>query len=62
MADLKKLDREEEVSVLDREDEQTLRAIDRAVKAADEGRVVSLEEARRRVQEWSTKSSFRKTP
>ena len=42
-------------------DEETLAAIDRGIKAADEGRVVPLEEVRRRMQEWHTKSSSRKT-
>ena len=48
---------EEEVEV----DEETLAAIDRGIKAADEGRVVPLEEVRRRMQEWHIKSSSRKT-
>ena len=48
---------EEEVEV----DQETLAAIDRVIKAADEGRVVPLEEVRRRMQEWHTKSSSRKT-
>jgi predicted transcriptional regulator len=48
---------EEEVEV----DEETLAAIDRGIKAADEGRVVPLEEVRRRMQEWHTKSFSRKT-
>jgi len=48
---------EEELEV----DEETLAAIDRGIKAADEGRVVPLEEVRRRMQEWHTKSSSRKT-
>ena len=48
---------EEEVEV----DEETLAAIDRSIKAAEEGRVVPLEEVRRRMQEWHTKSSSRKT-
>ncbi len=48
---------EEEVAV----DDETLAAIDRGIKAADEGRVVPLEEVRRRMQEWNTKSSSRKT-
>jgi predicted transcriptional regulator len=48
---------EEELEV----DEETLAAIDRGIKAADEGRVVPLEEIRRRLQEWHTKSSSRKT-
>ena len=51
MADQRKLDLVDGPSVLDEEDAATLAAIDRAVKAADEGRVVSIEEARRRVQE-----------
>ena len=42
-------------------DEETLAAIDRGIKAADEGRVVPLEEVKRRMQEWHTKSSSRKT-
>jgi predicted transcriptional regulator len=48
---------EEEVEV----DEATLDAIDRGIQAADEGRVVPLEEVRRRMQERHTKSSSRKT-
>lgn len=48
---------EEEVEL----DEKTLAAIDRGIKAADEGRVVPLEEVRRRMQEWPTKSFSRKT-
>ena len=43
------------------EDEETLAAIDRGIKAADEGGVVSLEEARRRMREWFAKSSSQKT-
>jgi predicted transcriptional regulator len=42
-------------------DEETLAAIDRGIKAADEGRVVPLEEVRRRMQESHTKSCSRKT-
>jgi predicted transcriptional regulator len=48
---------EDEVEV----DEETLAAIDGGIKAADEGRVVPLEKVRRRMQEWHTKSSSRKT-
>jgi predicted transcriptional regulator len=36
--------------ILDEEDEATLAAIDRGIKAADEGRVVSSEEARWRLR------------
>jgi predicted transcriptional regulator len=62
MAEVKRLDLEGAAFLLDEEDEATLAAIDRGIKAADEGRVVPLEEVRRRIQEWSTKSSSRKTP
>jgi predicted transcriptional regulator len=41
------------------EDEETLAAIDRGIKAADEGRVVSLEEVRRMIPEWIRKFESR---
>ena len=37
------------------EDEETLAAIDRGIKAADEGRTVSLEEVRKMIPEWIAK-------
>ena len=43
--------------LLEREDEATLAAIDRGLKAAQEGRVVTADEARRRVEQWLTGSS-----
>jgi len=43
----------EEVEV----DDDTLAAIDRGLKAFKEGRVVSSEEARQRVEKWSSKFS-----
>ena len=50
MGEMKPVDQftstEEEVEV----DEDTLAAIDRGIKAADEGRVVPLEEVRRRMR------------
>ncbi len=58
MAEQLKLDHP--VPMTDEEDEATLAAIDQGIKDADEGRVVSLEEARRRIQEWLSKSSSRK--
>ncbi len=61
MAELKKRDLVEPDSILDEEDEATLAAIDRGIKAADEGRIVSFEEARRRLREWLTRSSSQKT-
>ena len=51
----------EPAPILDDEDEATLAAIDRAVKAADEVRVVPSEEVRKRMQEWLTKSLSLKT-
>ena len=47
----------EEVEV----DDQTLAGIDRGLKAVKEGRVVSSEEARRRIEKWLIKSSTPKT-
>jgi len=61
MAEVKKQDLVEPDSILDEENEATLAAIDRGIKAADEGRIVSFEEARRRLREWLTRSSSQKT-
>ena len=47
MAEWKKRDLIEPDPILDEEDEGTLAAIDRGIKAVNEGRVVSFEEARR---------------
>ena len=59
--DVKKFDFTEPADILEEEDEATLAAIDRGIKAADEGRVVPLEEVRNRMKKWLTKSSSRKT-
>jgi len=59
--DAKKLDLSESAPILDEEDEETLAAIDRGIKAADDGRVVPLEDVRRRMQTWLTKPSSQKT-
>ena len=40
-------------------DAATLAAIDRGVKAADEGRTVSLEEARKMIPQWFSKFESR---
>ena len=48
---MKKLDFDESAPILDEEDEATLAAIDRGIKAADEGRVVPMEEVRRRMNQ-----------
>ena len=55
------MDFDEPTPILDDEDEATLAAIDRGIRAADEGRVMPLEEVRKRMQEWLTKSSSPKT-
>jgi len=41
-------------------DEETLAAIDRGTKAADEGRTVSLEEVSQMIPEWMRKFESRK--
>jgi predicted transcriptional regulator len=46
--------------LLDEEDSETLAAIDRGIKSADEGRVVPLQEVRQRIKACNTKSSSRK--
>jgi hypothetical protein len=46
MAEVKKVDFNDPVPLTEEEDEETLAAIDRGIKAADEGRVVSSEEVR----------------
>jgi predicted transcriptional regulator len=57
VAEVKRPDFEDVSSILGEEDEATLAAIDRGIKAADEGRVVPAEEVRRRMRQWLTKSS-----
>ena len=61
MGDVKKLDFDEPATILEEEDEETLAAIDRGTKAADEGRVVPLADVRQRMQTWLSKSSSPKT-
>ena len=48
-------------AIFDEEDEETLASIDLGIKDADEGRVVTMEEARRRMAQWATKSSLLKS-
>ncbi|MGA2741504.1 MAG: hypothetical protein ABSG65_29220 [Bryobacteraceae bacterium] len=45
------------VPMTDEEEEATLAAIDQGIKDSNEGRVVSAEEARQRVQQWLSRSS-----
>ena len=61
MGQVKKLDFDEPAPILDEEDEATLADIDRGIKAADEGRVVPIEEVRERMKQWLSESSSRKT-
>jgi predicted transcriptional regulator len=61
MGKAKKMERDGVDPILEDEDEATLAAIDRGIKAADEGRVVPLEKVRQRMKTWLTKSSSQKT-
>ncbi len=59
MADLKlQVPVTEEVEV----DAETSAAIDRGIKDADEGRTVSLDQARKMIPEWISKFESRKRP
>ncbi len=53
------LDLTKEVSLPDDNDPELLAAIDRRLKASDEGRVVPIEEVRKLVQQWASKSTSR---
>jgi hypothetical protein len=55
------LDFNEPVPLTAEEDEETLAAIDRGIQAADEGRTVSVEEAREMISQWIVKSASLKT-
>ena len=61
MAEVKKREVAQPDPILDEEVETTLAAIDRGIKAAEEGKVVSFEEARRRFRDWLTRSFSPKT-
>jgi predicted transcriptional regulator len=55
------LDFNEPVPLTAEEDDETFAAIDRGIKAADEGRTVSVEEAREMISQWIAKSASPKT-
>ncbi len=62
MGEVKKLDFDaDSTPILGEEDEATPAAIDHGIKAADEGRLVPLQEVRRRMEQWATKSSSLKS-
>lgn len=56
-----KFDLNESIPVLEDEDKSTLDAIDRGIRSADEGRVVTIEKVRQTMKTWLTKSSSPKT-
>jgi predicted transcriptional regulator len=56
------VDFNEPVPVTEEEDEETLAAIDRGINDADEGRTVSLDEARKMIPKWISKFESRKRP
>ncbi len=60
MAETNKIDFTEPAPLTDDEDEETLAAIERGIKDADEGRTVPLEEVRKMIPEWISKFESRK--
>jgi predicted transcriptional regulator len=59
---MRELDFDHPVPMTDEEDEETLAAIDRGIQSADEGNLVPIEEVRKRMARWNTKSSSLTTP
>ena len=51
------VDFNEPVRLTEEEDEETLAAIDRGIQDADQGRSVSLDEARKMIPQWISKSA-----
>ena len=60
MAEMKIRDLNDPGPVLDKEDEETLAAIDEGIRDADAGRTVTMEEVRKFLPQWITSSSSRK--
>jgi predicted transcriptional regulator len=54
---MRELEWDQPVPMTEEEDEETLAAIDRGIQSADEGRLVPIEEVRKRLARWNTKSS-----
>jgi predicted transcriptional regulator len=59
---MRELDWNQPVPMTEEEDEETLAAIDRGVQSADEGHLVPIEEVRKRLARWNTKSTSLTTP
>ena len=59
MAEVKKIDFNNPAPFPQEEDEETLAAIDRAIKQADEGRTVPLDEVRKMIPGWISKFESR---
>ena len=59
MAEGMKIDFNHPAPLPQEEDEETLAAIDRAIKQADEGRTVPLDEVRKMIPEWISKFESR---
>jgi predicted transcriptional regulator len=57
---MRELDLTQPVPMTEEEDDETLAAIDRGIKDADEGRLFTAEEVHDRLSRWNTKSSTQK--
>ena len=53
------LDLTKEVPILEDNDPELLAAITRGLEASDEGRIVPIEEVKKLVQKWASKSTSR---
>jgi predicted transcriptional regulator len=60
MAEVKKLELDDETDILDEEDEETLACIDEGIRDAEAGRTVPIEDVRKLLPKWITNSSSRK--
>ena len=60
VAEVKKLDLDDSAHILDEEDEETLACIDEGLRDAELGRTIPIEDVRKLLPQWITKSSSRK--
>lgn len=56
------LDLTQPVPMTEEEDEETLAAIDQGLRDADDGRLVPIQEVRRRLARWNIRSSSPNRP